>query len=68
MAKQSRASSPELEDDKRYRISVSRAVHVLGKMYWVPGAPIEAKGRMIRELSGRPENEGAITVGEEVES
>jgi hypothetical protein len=49
-----------LVDDQLYKVTVTRAVTVLGKLQWRPQQNIEATGALIKELVAKPENAGAI--------
>jgi hypothetical protein len=55
-----------VEDDKRYWISVDRAVTVLPRLVWRPGNNIQAQGALIRAMDAKPEYANAITVLNEV--
>jgi len=49
-----------LIDASYYKVSVTRAVTVVGKLQWRPGDDIEATGALIKQLDALPENAGAI--------
>ena len=52
---------------KRYYITVSKAVYVMPKMIWRPSDQfIQADGQLILDMDAKPENAGAITLGNEV--
>lgn len=59
-------ASDGVDDGKRYWVTVSRPVHIMGNMWWRPSHRIQSDGHLIRALMDKPENEGRITLGDVV--